>query len=77
MNLIRHSVGVIFPLLLCIARAAVRTWQVYSKKWEAYCTDQSEPLVRPILVVQVQDATGKQLSNCGSTACCHWRYCYG
>ena len=45
--------------MLC---AAVRSWQNYSRRWEDYCTAQEEPVVRPILVVQVQDATGKQLS---------------
>jgi type III restriction enzyme len=43
-------------------RAAVRSWQSYSTTWQEYCAAESEPMVRPILVVQVQDAVGSQLS---------------
>jgi type III restriction enzyme len=50
------------PSDMTMLRAAVRTWQAYAKKWEAYCSAQGEPIVRPILVVQVQDGTAKQLS---------------
>jgi type III restriction enzyme len=47
---------------MTMLREAVRSWRAYSKSWEEYCTTQGEPVVRPILVVQVQDAVGKQLS---------------
>jgi type III restriction enzyme len=47
---------------MTMLRAAVGAWKMYSKKWEEYCVSQDEPIVRPILVVQVQDGTGKQLS---------------
>ena len=50
------------PSDMTMLKAAVRTWQGYCKKWEQYCATQHEPTVRPILVVQVQDGPGKQIS---------------
>jgi type III restriction enzyme len=47
---------------MTMLRAAVGAWKMYGKKWEEYCVSQNEPVVRPILVVQVQDGTAKQLS---------------
>src|SRR5438067_11841971 len=50
------------PTDMTMLRAAVRTWQGFSKSWEQYCAGQGEPVVRPVLVVQVQDGSGKQIS---------------
>ena len=50
------------PTDMTMLRAAVRSWQTYWKRWEDYCKRQSEPCVRPILVVQVEDKSGKQIS---------------
>lgn len=50
------------PTDMTMLRAAVRTWQGYWNRWEQYCTGQGEPVVRPILVVQVQNKFGKQIS---------------
>lgn len=47
---------------MTMLHAAVRAWQGYSKAWEQYCRQQGETPVRPILVVQVQDAFGKRPS---------------
>jgi type III restriction enzyme len=47
---------------MTMLRAAVRSWQRYTKVWGEYCAAQGEPLVLPVLVVQVQDGTGNQLS---------------
>lgn len=47
---------------MTMLRASVKTWQDYSRRWETYCAAQGESLVRPILLIQVQDATGRQLS---------------
>ena len=55
----QHTDG---PADMTMLRAAVITWNLYGKRWEVYCTAQGEPTVRPILVVQVQDGSGKQLS---------------
>lgn len=47
---------------ITMLRAAARSWKKYCDQWEAYCVAQSEPIVRPIFTVQVQDGSGKQLS---------------
>lgn len=44
-------------------RAAVRSWQGYTSAWARYCAAQREPLVVPILTVQVENGTGTKLSN--------------
>ncbi|MEJ7622610.1 MAG: DEAD/DEAH box helicase family protein [Pyrinomonadaceae bacterium] len=36
---------------------AANTWKDVEKKWTAYCTKEDEPIVSPILVIQVEDAT--------------------
>jgi type III restriction enzyme len=50
------------PTDMTMLRAAVRTWQGYSKSWDQYCAAQGEPLVRPILVVQVKDGSANDIS---------------
>ena len=55
----QHTDG---PADMTMLRAAVATWKLYGTRWGDYCTAQCEPMVRPILVVQVQDGSGKQLS---------------
>ena len=44
-----------------LAEAANR-WQAIEKRWSAYCQNQEEPVVRPILVIQVEDGTDKLLT---------------
>lgn len=44
-----------------LAEAANR-WQTIDKRWAAYCQDQDEAVVYPILVVQVEDGTDKTLT---------------
>jgi type III restriction enzyme len=50
------------PADITMLRAAARSWRDYGKQWAAYCQAQDETAVRPILVVQVQDGTGKEIS---------------
>lgn len=50
------------PTDMTMLRQAAKTWRETSKKWEDYCKDEDEAIVRPILVVQVQDGTAKQPS---------------
>ncbi len=51
------------PSDMTMLRAAARSWRNFSGRWDVYCQEeQEEPSVRPILVVQVQDASGKQIS---------------
>lgn len=47
---------------MTMLRAAVSAWQGYTRGWEEYCNAQTEAIVRPILLIQVQDGSGKQLS---------------
>lgn len=50
------------PSDMTMLRAAAQSWQTYSDHWGTYCREQDEVVVPPILVVQVQDGSGKQLS---------------
>ena len=45
------------PSDMTMLRAAARDLQRLADRWGAYCTEQGEAVVRPILVVQVQDAS--------------------
>ncbi|MCX6029105.1 MAG: DEAD/DEAH box helicase family protein [Chloroflexi bacterium] len=51
-----------------LGEAAAR-WQTMRKRWGAYCQAETEPEVRPILVVQVEDGNDKVLTktNLGAT----------
>lgn len=43
---------------------AVRRWRDFNKAWEKYCSEQEiENLIRPVLVIQVEDGNDKKLSN--------------
>jgi type III restriction enzyme len=42
--------------------AAGRRWREYSAAWRQYCEQEGIPTVLPILVVQVEDAGGSQVS---------------
>lgn len=49
---------------ITMLRAAVREWQDYTARWAAYCAAHDEPLVVPVLTLQIDDApsTGKKVS---------------
>lgn len=40
-----------------ILEEASRRWKVMTEQWEAYCRDENETVVRPILVVQIEDGS--------------------
>lgn len=43
---------------LTLLEEAARTWKRFTKEWEDYCTKEKEKeIIRPILVVQVEDGT--------------------
>ena len=47
-----------------LLEVAVKRWKDFSKAWEKYCTAQSiEQTVKPVLVIQVEDGSGKTLSH--------------
>lgn len=50
------------PSDITMLRAAARSWREMGSRWERYCDAERIPTVHPILVVQVEDATGRQLS---------------
>ncbi|MBM3858318.1 MAG: hypothetical protein FJ395_01560 [Verrucomicrobia bacterium] len=48
---------------LTLLKTAAKTWKQFTKLWEDYCTHEKEKeVVRPILVVQVEDGPGEQLT---------------
>jgi len=51
------------PSDITMLRAAANAWQEYRDRWNAYSNDGGEgPTIRPVLLVQVQDGSGKQIS---------------
>ena len=47
-----------------LLEASIRRWKEFSKAWEKYCKAQSiEQMVKPVLVIQVEDGSGKTLSH--------------
>ena len=50
------------PSDITMLRAAAQSWQDFSGRWKDYCREEDELPVHPILVVQVRDASGKQIS---------------
>ena len=47
---------------ITMLREAALDLRRYAEEWKAYCHTVSEEVVRPILVVQVEDGSGRQLS---------------
>ena len=50
------------PSDITMLRAAARAWKDYRDRWAAYARKEKEPVIHPVLLVQVQDASGKQIS---------------
>jgi len=50
------------PTDITMLEAAVRSWTEFVKHWKAYCNAQKEKIVKPILVVQVEDGAAGKLS---------------
>lgn len=50
------------PSDITMLRAAAQAWRGYRKRWADYDHEPGEAPVRPVLLVQVQDAIGKQPS---------------
>lgn len=52
------------PSDMTLLQAAAKQWKECCNQWEAYCRKESEPLlVRPLLVVQVEDGHGKSITD--------------
>jgi type III restriction enzyme len=50
------------PSDITLLRQAARAWTRYVEHWDAYCTADGPDVVAPVLVVQVQDGSGKKVS---------------
>lgn len=50
------------PSDITLLRAAGRAWREMGNRWKAYCIEQGIDLIAPILVVQVEDGSGRSLS---------------
>lgn len=57
-----HHPTVKQPTDITMLREAVASWRKFREAWERYCHEQGEAVVRPILVVQVQDAAARRTS---------------
>ena len=53
---------------MTLLEAASFAWKESSERWGAYCEEHSEPVVHPVLVVQVRDAKGKAISETDLTS---------
>lgn len=47
---------------ITMLREAAKSWRTYRDRWKTYCEQEGLELVKPVLLVQVQDGSGKQLS---------------
>ena len=50
------------PSDITMLRAAAQAWEEYRTRWAAYGHEDREGPIRPVLLVQVQDGSGKQIS---------------
>ena len=48
---------------------AAKNWQEKCRQWENYCREENERPVRPVLVVQVEDASGKDITRTDIGSC--------
>lgn len=64
-GLLKDTLDIRFPVETqpsdaTLTRLAAENLQLLSERWTAYCTAQSEPMVHPVLVVQVRAKTSEQ-----------------
>lgn len=57
------------PSDITMLRAAAQTWRDYRDRWDGYIRNDGDTPVRPVLLVQVQDGTGKQTSRTDLAEC--------
>lgn len=50
------------PSDITMLREAARSWKSYRERWKKYAKVSAEDAVEPVLLIQVQDASGKQIS---------------
>lgn len=54
---------------MTLLKEAAKSWHQTWNRWEAFCEESGDPVVRPIFVVQVEDATAKQLTKTNLEQC--------
>jgi type III restriction enzyme len=57
------------PSDLTLLRAAAEQLKRYDSEWEAYATKEAAPSVRPVLVIQVEDASATKVTKSDLGAC--------
>ncbi len=50
------------PSDMTMLRTAARAWKKYCDRWARYSRQEKDDVVKPVLLVQVQDGSGKQIS---------------
>lgn len=66
-GLIKDAIRLFYPengqhADITMLRASAKFWRKFTKHWDDYCQSQNEQVVHPILLVQVQDGTEKEIS---------------
>ena len=54
---------------MTLVHQAASCWKTVTERWKKYCKKQEEHLVAPILVIQVQDGSGKKLTKTDISTC--------
>jgi type III restriction enzyme len=50
------------PSDLSLLAVAAKSWQEMEREWSVYCQSAGEEVVRPLIIVQVEDAAGNRIS---------------
>lgn len=66
-GLLKERIIIRFPEMplmadMTILKSAVENWQDKCRRWETYCNREGEKSVKPILVIQVEDGNGSQVT---------------
>ena len=54
---------------MSILMSAVKNWAEKCRRWDAYCEAQRERAVKPVLVIQVEDGSGSQITGTDIDVC--------
>ncbi len=54
---------------MSILMSAVKNWEEKCRRWDAYCKAQKERVVKPILVIQVEDGSGNKVTDTDIDVC--------
>lgn len=68
-RVIIHYPELAFNAEMTMFNNALNHWKEMTERWKKYCEKESEPLVKPILVVQVEDGTDSMITRTDMEAC--------